>query len=238
MNGFKRRLLVLMFAITTGFPATSCEDSGRNVNKLPPHLPGPSPSPRGGAANANSGPEPGPQAGPTAATGEKFCESDNASGDRQRCVFRLEGYPEAEYTYHDPKALDTYVSRVAGYIEEAMTVKGCRLLSVTAWGYADNQSLNKDLPWSDVPEYCRSPESCRPSGTTSANLTNSDLACVRGCIVTNQIYSLLQHDVEIYSQTLEKWESRHRPFTLPTEVGDPYRKVEIILERGGGCPDD
>jgi hypothetical protein len=160
------------------------------------------------------------------------------AGDLQKCVFPLDSYEEANYYYHDPKALDSYVNTVAGYIEETETVKGCTLLSVTAWGYADSQRLIKILPWPNVPEYCRSQAACRKDESSSENLTNDDLACVRQCLVTNRIYSLLEHDTEIFPNTLEKWKSEHHSFTRPSEVGEAYRKVEVILERGGQCPDD
>jgi hypothetical protein len=158
----------------------------------------------------------------------------DAVGEIQRCVLSLKGYEEANYDYHVPGALESYVNTVAVHIEEANT-PSCKLLSATIKGYADSQQLIKVLPWGDVPNSCLY---CRKEGATSVNLSNDDLACVRQCLVKNRIYSLLEHDTEIFSNAPGGLKSDYFSFTDPSEAGEAYRRVDVILERGGQCPND
>jgi hypothetical protein len=168
-------------------------------------------------------------------TDNRYCKDDNPSGTRQKCIFTLDGYEEAEYHYGDNEALKLYISRVVGYINETLHSKDCSVLAITAWGYADSLKLNKRLSWTDVPDFCRSPETCRKDVFNARDLTNDDLACVRECLIKHNIYSRLEQNIDIVSKD---WSSEHRFYTEAWEAGYPFRKVEIILERGGMCPDD
>jgi hypothetical protein len=233
MDRFKWGFLLLLLTLLCSLLGEACGGSTSNANKISPPLALPSPSLGGRLGDANANAESPPR--PTRAASvpnENPCKSDNESGTRQVCVFTLEGYKEADYFY-DEGAFDAYVRRIAGYIEETISANECHLLSVEVSGYADNLRLNKILPWPDVPSYCSSPQTCRQISSGPPNLTNDDLACVRGCLVTHRIYSLLEQDINILS---EKWNDRHQFFTRPSEVGEPYRKVVVILERGGQCP--
>lgn len=233
MDRFECRSLLLLLAFLAGSSGSYCGNPAPNRNSLSPPLPAPSPT--RGPNNANTGST--PPAGPTSKAGTSFCRPADGARALQRCVFPLEGYKEADYEYYDVKALEVFIRRVADYIEETETVEGCNLVSITASGYADYKRLRKILPWADAPPYCRTAEGCRKDGSASGNLTNDDLACMRECLVTNRIYSLLEVDSEISSNARAKLRTESHASTKPSEIGDQYRKVEITLERGGRCPD-
>jgi hypothetical protein len=228
------RFILTSLALTCSLFGISCGSRQATTNKLPPRMTEPSPTANRNADVANTSGE--PQTSPSNERNEKkFCQVDNPAGTRQKCIFVLDSYKEAEYQHDDIEALNLYTSRIVGYIEEALYSKECSVLSITAWGYADSLKLNAKLKWADVPESCRSPETCRQGDLNAEYLTNDDLACVRECLVKNRIYARLEQNVDIISKD---WNSEHRFYTGAEEVGDPFRKVEIILERGGKCPDD
>lgn len=237
MGRFAYRSLAFALAILFSSSGGSCDAPAPQVNNRPPRpvVPTPDVSPSGGA-NSNTSP-PAPMPSPQGTASEPgVCKNIPGVIDLQVCPFSLSGYKDAEYNYHDPKALESFVNRVTNYIEGAQAVEGCRLVSVTIWGFADNRNLIKVLPWAEVPQYCQ--QECRRNGSEAVNLTNADLACVRQCLIANRIKSLLRYNTQIYDNTSQRWNTNHRPFTERTEVGKEYRRVDINLERGGHCLND
>jgi hypothetical protein len=234
MDKFETRFILSFLSLLCSLFCSSCLDSRSSTNKLPPRLIEPSPSTNRNADDANTPREPGTDHS-NELTDKRFCKDDNPSGTRQKCIFTLDGYEEAEYHYGNNEALNLYVSRVVGYINETLHSKDCSVLAVTAWGYADSLKLKKRLSWADVPDFCRSPETCQKDVFNTGDLTNDDLACVRECLIKHNIYSRLEQNIDIVSKD---WSSEHRFYTEAWEAGYPYRKVEIILERGGRCPND
>ncbi|MCP4663396.1 MAG: hypothetical protein GY856_49025 [bacterium] len=146
-------------------------------------------------------------------------------GARQDCVFTLADYDPGDY-FHKKQPREEYARTVAEFIEETDLQKGCSLLAITAWGYADGLKYRGGLKWSAVPSNCRSTR-------RGLNLSEDDLAAVRECLMTHRISTYFGGNIGIQPMN---WKKERTNYPDGAQTGSSYRKVEHIIERTGKCP--
>jgi hypothetical protein len=128
-----------------------------------------------------------------------------------------------------PQERNAFLNRIINSIEATKMLKGCEILAITSWGYADSIPIKtkpKKLLWSAVPISCR-------EETEILYLTNNDLAHVRECLIKNEIISRLGGSITIASKD---WESHWKDYDDALSQGPQYRSVVVIIERTGDCP--
>lgn len=154
------------------------------------------------------------------------CECELSDCSRQMCTFPLDGYEAGNYN-HSSTELDRFINKVVSFIQETELTRGCEVLAITSWGYADALVLkSKSLKWTDVPD------ACKKNLAEFAYLRNDDLAQVRECLVKNLISSRLGGSIDI---TAKNWRSDWEAYNGSRFIGPDFRKVVIKIERIGTC---